>query len=233
MMARFNLKIHSFQTSRGFTLIELLVVISIVALLIAILLPALQKARGASQKIACASNLRQQGQVIAVYLSDFNDSYPLGSTSTYKWWEKDAPIPGILGYDRWNDDQYYRWNAPTILNCPSSQYNTPESGDYCDYAANKWFLLSGDGTQQPRHAYEITRPSQLLLMMDLKRLGKTYDPVPGWWCLVTGWEYRLDNAAHLYIWTERHMGSFNITWADMHVSSRVMGKMNYDQDWQE
>jgi len=56
---------------RAFTLVELLVVIGIIALLIAILLPALQKARQQAQRMACASNLRSQGQAMLVYIGDW------------------------------------------------------------------------------------------------------------------------------------------------------------------
>src|SRR5207244_2719105 len=64
------------QRKRAFTLVELLVVIAIISGLIAILLPALIKAREAANRSVCASNLRQIGTSMLIYAGDNHGSFP-------------------------------------------------------------------------------------------------------------------------------------------------------------
>jgi len=64
------------EKKTGFTLIELLVVVSIIALLVSILLPALSKARVQARIVTCSSNLRQLGIGVSMYMSGSNDHYP-------------------------------------------------------------------------------------------------------------------------------------------------------------
>lgn len=78
------------RTTKGFTLVELLVVIGIIALLISILLPSLNKARETANRAKCLSNLKQIGTAIRVYETQNNGQYPrsiasIGTTIAPTW----------------------------------------------------------------------------------------------------------------------------------------------------
>jgi prepilin-type N-terminal cleavage/methylation domain-containing protein/prepilin-type processing-associated H-X9-DG protein len=72
------------KENHGFTLIELLVVVAIIAVLVAMLLPALSKARDGAKSISCSANLRQLGVTVGMYTDMFNDTLPNCSLSG--WW---------------------------------------------------------------------------------------------------------------------------------------------------
>ena len=62
------------RRQKAFTLVELLVVIAIIALLLAILMPALKKARAQAYRVVCISNLRQASLANSMYLNDYHVS---------------------------------------------------------------------------------------------------------------------------------------------------------------
>ena len=97
---------------KAFTLVELLVVISIIALLLAILMPTLQKARMQAQSVVCKSNMKQLGLVLEFYkISNKNYLLP-----TYE-----SPSPGNFIYwtDRLTKNNYINFNDRNVFFCPS------------------------------------------------------------------------------------------------------------------
>ncbi len=142
---------------RAFTLIELLVVIGIIAVLTAILLPTLSKAREIAQRTACASNLRQIGISLMYYANDNKDflpyaelavTSPAGVTSVLSWDDMINRTTGV----RLHDDQLRATHAPIrigVLQCPadnfervkSSQYTSPGSVHARSYAMVRAFGL--------------------------------------------------------------------------------------------
>lgn len=80
---------------KGFTLIELLVVISIIAMLLAILMPALGRVKEMAQRVVCGTNCKGLGTSMIIYASDYDDSFPVSG---------EGDITGA--FDTWGDPSW-------------------------------------------------------------------------------------------------------------------------------
>ncbi len=112
----------------GFTLVELLVVIGIIMLLIALLMPALQRAKMQSQRIQCMSNLRQFGMIERLYANDNRGvilGRPVSSTPTpMKIWTRYEPFIKYFTKINFNDvvDTREAIQARSLLKCPTNPF---------------------------------------------------------------------------------------------------------------
>jgi len=89
------------MNKRQFTLIELLVVIAIIAILAALLLPALSRGREQGKRAACINNLHQVGMALMMYADEFDQAMPGGNATLHPGWGSTPPMQSAPKF-RWD-----------------------------------------------------------------------------------------------------------------------------------
>lgn len=138
---------------KGFTLVELLVVISIIALLMAILLPALSRARELGKRAVCENNLKQLGVAWIMYGDNNNEKIPVGDVG-YSWTFPSTYQGGPqLAWHEWPHEPINHAMPPTgATNASGPGSFTPGSGKALSYNAAiaavdaTWFHAIEEGT---------------------------------------------------------------------------------------
>ena len=209
----------SSRYAKAFTLIELLVVVSIIALLVSILLPALNAAREAGRAAVCVSNLRQLGVLVRFYAADHDDRLVRsteGSGGTF-WWRK-------LGYLASTTSDI--WHCPTIRD--EEMRMLKQAGEPIGYMYNcdlanvprdgQGYTTGGKTYYSPTFLDKLLRPADKLIFTDYTAITvwehATHYPRGGYY---ESGEY------YTYVHTARyHRGRSNVLYGDGHVEPFTM-----------
>jgi prepilin-type N-terminal cleavage/methylation domain-containing protein len=148
---------------KGFTLIELLVVISIIALLISILLPALRMAREASWAVVCASQMRQIGLGFYTYIGDVNGYFIPQQNGAF---DGDLSWPNLLARNYMGDGK----EADDVFECPVLDGDSPIERA-CTYTYNSQLAKQNQANggifmNGAANIGEVRRPAKVILLWE-------------------------------------------------------------------
>jgi hypothetical protein len=155
---------------RAFTLIELLVVIAIIAILAALLLPALSSAKQRSWSATCISNLRQIGLGMKMYADENNESYPESGSTIY--WDQIDPKTKRHG---WTQQIIAATLNTNVYHCPGNvQLPSDKQSPFNYFNSGRAAFIASSPDPTSRH-FAATKSGQILFPTAYVLSGDTID----------------------------------------------------------
>jgi len=217
------------RRSCGFTLIELLVVIAIIAILAAMLLPALSRAKVSAHRTSCLNKLKQWGLALTIYSQENSDYVPreaeTSGSSLLNWAQIVAPDGGDVWYNAlprslklkgaadYISDKPGFYAKDSLMHCPSAAIaqNAPlDSFVYFSLAMNSKLIQDGQSTIK---VTTIQRPSQTVIFLENRLTGEP---------MVDSAQASSDlgqPSAFANRFAARHAGIGNLTFVDGHAAA--------------
>lgn len=208
---------HGKTKASGFSLVEMLAAVAILAVLAALTIPAVNRAKASGQTAKCSGNIRQLLGAFQMYATENNGSIPYSNENAEWWPRKLAPYVG-LNWDNAFTTRLSQKKAtlPEVFHCPSDPWwgktwvldaSYGYNIDLAPAIPESFAKMPPEGYPDPAKLVAVAHPSEMIVFADSGHLEEDGDVA-----------LRIQSVNPVHAIKPRHTGCANIGWLDGHVT---------------